>query len=155
MKKITKSLLSLILVAVVAVMIPVSAFAKSTGIDTNDMVTPRNQSFYEGGDIFAFQTSYSRDFSTGSDNRLTISGFAENVFGNSGRVSIHLQKYVNGGYFDQAQRYVNYGSSATAVFRDEPVERYTTYRLKFTLETNDALGVAHVSLGVGTWEALS
>jgi len=128
----------IIIVIIATALLPMSAFAQS--------------SLWRGGSVFQYEDAGVTPFSTGNDNKLTISAQATVLYGNPGYVTVKLQKSVYGVY--RTEKIMNIPTNGTTVtFANEyPVDKNTNYRLVYYCGGNSGIDAANISLGIVIWQ---
>jgi hypothetical protein len=125
-----------ILILVTAIL-PTSAFAQS--------------SLWRGGSVFQYE-SVSTPFSTGNDNKLTVSAQATVLYGNPGYVTVKLQKNVLGIYVTEKTMNIPTNGSNVTFANGYPVDKNTTYRFAYSCGGSSGIDAANISLGIVIWQ---
>ncbi len=118
-------------------------------------ITTFAESFYQGGDVITGATFSGDVFSTGNNNRLTISARADTKAGTPTGVYVVVQKYGFFGWTTITSATVPMDDPKTInVCRDLVVPTNTSIRILCTVNGSGA-NVATIHMGVGTWQAVS
>lgn len=113
------------------------------------------ESFYQGGDVITGATFTGDTFSTGNNNRLTISARADTKAGSPTGVYVEVQKLGILGWTKLTSYIVPMDRESTVnVCRDLVVPKNTSIRVLCSVQGSGA-NIATIHMGIGTWEAVS